>query len=164
MNSYKMAEICFNGDFYRLITMSKGVLRYADPDIEPKYLASDVDDGELGCALRMTFEASRCVSTEDFNKIFHSGVVQERAKEQDKWEVRNYGYKSKKAMMKNMAVCTVLVGDEIKIQPTHKKSLNGYTIKKDTGPFPLFVPKTATDAELGAALREGFKRCTSSIG
>ncbi|PPV06422.1 contact-dependent growth inhibition system immunity protein [Xanthomonas axonopodis pv. vasculorum] len=164
MSSRKMAQVCFNGNFYKLITMSDGMLSYADPDMQAKYLAPDVEDSELGAALRMTFEASKSVGIEDFHKIFHSGIVQERAKEREKWEMKNYGYKSKRAMKRNMAICNVSAGDEIKIQPTHKNSLDGYTIKKDTGTFPLFVPSTATDAELGAALREGFKRCTSSIG
>ncbi|QIE17498.1 contact-dependent growth inhibition system immunity protein [Xanthomonas oryzae] len=80
--------------------------------------------------------------------------------------MKNYGYKTKKAMLRSMDSCSVsalVESEEIKIQPMHQKSLDGYTARKDTGPFPLFVPNTATDAELGAALREGFKRCTSSI-
>ncbi|MGX8282129.1 CdiI family contact-dependent growth inhibition immunity protein [Xanthomonas oryzae pv. oryzae] len=166
MTSSKGANICFNGNFYRFVTMSKGVLWYADPGMQTKYLDPDVADSELGCLLRVTLAASRQVSVEDFHKILNSRIVQERAKEQEKWEMKNYGYKTKKAMLRSMDSCSVsalVESEEIKIQPMHQKSLDGYTARKDTGPFPLFVPNTATDAELGAALREGFKRCTSSI-
>ncbi|WP_428941074.1 contact-dependent growth inhibition system immunity protein [Xanthomonas oryzae] len=167
MTSSKGAKICFNGKFYRFVTMSKGMLWYADPDMQSKYLDPDVADSELGYLLRMTLAESRQVSVEDFHKILNSRIVQERSKEREKWEMKNYGYKTKKAMLRNMITCSISVGnggDQIEIQPTHKDSLDGYTIKKDTGPFPLYIPTTATDAELGAALREGFKRCTSSIG
>ncbi|MGS0537864.1 contact-dependent growth inhibition system immunity protein [Xanthomonas oryzae pv. oryzicola] len=167
MTSSKYADVCFNGKFYRFITMSDGMLLYADPDMQPKYLDPDVADSELGYLLRVTLAESRQISVEDFHKILNSHVVQDRAKEREKWEMKNYGYKSKRSMLRGMNSCSVSAlgeSEDIKIQPMHQKSLDGYTARKDTGPFPLFVPKTATDAELGAALREGFKRCTSSIG
>lgn len=70
----------------------------------------------------------------------------------------------KACYVEKMDSCNVAVFDEkIEIQPLHQKSLDGYTARKDTGPFSSNVPATATDAELGAALREGFKRCTSAI-
>ncbi|MET2524668.1 contact-dependent growth inhibition system immunity protein [Ralstonia pseudosolanacearum] len=158
------ATVDFNGDFYRIITMSQGVMSYAEPSVEPSYLDPQVDDDLLGRALREALAKSRQVSVEDFQKIFQSGVVQKLGKEREALAMEKYGYKTRRAMLKKMDTCSVSVVDnQIEIQPTHQKSLDGWTVTTDEGPFPLYVPGTATDVELGAALREGFKRCTSAI-
>ncbi|WP_459204130.1 contact-dependent growth inhibition system immunity protein (plasmid) [Ralstonia pseudosolanacearum] len=154
----------FNGDFYRIITMSRGMMSYAEPGAEPSYLDPHVDDDLLGRALREALAKSRQVSVEDFQKIFQSGVVQKLGKEREALAMEKYGYRTRRAMLKKMDTCSVsVVENQIEIQPTHQKSLDGWTVTKDEGPFPLYVPGTATDIELGAALREGFKRCTSAI-
>ncbi|WP_197388767.1 contact-dependent growth inhibition system immunity protein [Ralstonia pseudosolanacearum] len=149
----------FNGDFYRIITMSRGMMSYAEPGAEPIYLDPHVDDDSLGKALREALAKSRQVSVEDFQRIFRSGVVQKLGKEREALAMEKYGYKTRRAMLKKMDTCSVsVVENQIEIQPTHQKSLDGWTVTKDEGPFPLYVPGTATDADLGAALREGFKR------
>ncbi|MHA6845547.1 contact-dependent growth inhibition system immunity protein [Ralstonia syzygii] len=159
-----LASAMFNGDFYEIITMSQGMLSYAEPSVSPCYLPPEVDDASLGKALREALAKSQRVEVEKFQEIFHSGIVQKIAKERDALVMKSYGYKTKRAMFQKMDSCSVAVfDDQIEVQPLHQKSLDGYAARKDTGPFPLHVPATATDAELGAALREGFKRCTSAI-
>ena len=140
------------------------MLSYAEPDAQPQHLDPTVDDATLRKLVRDSLVVSRRVSVEEFQTIFHSGVVQKIEKERDAWAMKHYGYKTKRAMYRNMDTCSVaIVGDQIEIQPTNQESLDEYAVGKDEGPFPLYVPATASDAELGAALREGFKRCTSAI-
>lgn len=156
-----LATADFNGDFIRLITMSQGMMGYSEPDAPPQYLVPSVSDEDLGSRLRLALAASKRVPVEEFQKIFRSGIVQEIAKEREKLAMENYGYKTRRAMYKKMDTCTISHFEgRIEIQPSHQKSLDGYTGIEDAA---LDVPVTASDAELGAALREGFKRCTSAI-
>ncbi|WP_197388765.1 contact-dependent growth inhibition system immunity protein [Ralstonia pseudosolanacearum] len=159
-----MATAFSNGDFICIVAQSVGMMAYPEPSASPHYLSPDVGDAALGSALRAALASSKHVSVEEFQKIWNSGVIENIESERDDWIKKQYGYKTKRAMYKNMDTCNVSgIDDRVKIQPTHQKTLDGYTVRKDEGPFPLYVPGAAADAELGAALREGFKRCTSAI-
>lgn len=144
--------------------MSQGMMSYAEPGVPVLYLAPNVTDEELGAALRSSLANSRRVTLEEFQEIFHSRIVQDLEKERTASAISRYGYKTKRAMYKNMDTCTIsLFDDQIEIQPTHQKSLDVYTVRKNGGPFALSVAAAATDAEIGALLREAFTRCTSAI-
>lgn len=158
------AEVYLNEDFFEIITCSRGMLGYAEPSAPPHYLAPDVDNATIGATLRTALAASKRVSVEEFQKIFASGVIQQLGEEREKVAMQKYGYKTKRAMYKNMDNCSVDVVDgKIKIQPMHHKTIDGYSATKD-GPPPLVVDALVSDAELGATLREGFKSCTSAMG
>lgn len=158
------ATVYFNQDYFELCTMSQGMLAYAEPSASPHYLPPDVDDATLGRTLRIALAASKRVSVEEFQKIFQSGVVQQLGKDRDAWAMKQYGYKTKRAMYRKMNCCWISVSDgQIEVAPAHHKTIDGYTANKTDGPFPLYVAETVSDAELGAALREGFMRCTSAI-
>lgn len=158
------ASVLFNGDFFYICTMSRGLLRFAEPDAPPKYLDPNVSDEILGCTLRIALGASKNVSAEEFQRVFQSGVVQRLAEERDVWAMKKYGYKTRRAMYTNMDSCSVTVmTDQIEISPSHHDSIDGYSATKDRGPQPLYVPASISDAGLGVALREGFNRCTSSF-
>lgn len=159
-----VADVYFNRDYFELRTMSQGMLSYAEPSVLPHYLPPDVDDATLGRTLRIALAASKQVSVEEFQKIFQSGVVQQLGKDRAALAMKQYGYKTKRAMYRQMDCCWISVADgQIEIAPAHHKSLDGYTANKIDGPFPLYVAETVSDAELGAALREGFRHCTSSV-
>lgn len=158
------ATVFFNQDFFYLCTMSQGMLAYAEPSAPPYYLPPDVDDATLGRTLRAALAASKLVSVDEFQKIFHSGVVQRVGEEHDALAMKQYGYKTKRAMYRKMNCCWLSVsGGQIEIKPTHHKSTDGYSGISNDGPEILHLPISITDAELGAALREGFSRCTSAI-
>jgi len=157
------ASVSLNKEFFKLITMSQGMLQYAEPAVSPWYLPPSVEDELLGHTLRLALKASRRISVEEFQKLFHSGVVQKNGEERNALAMKQYGYKSKRAMYKHMDNCSISVADgQIEIAPQHHNSLDGYSATTD-GPHPLYIAETATDAELGAALREGFTRCTSAM-
>lgn len=158
------ASVHFNGDFFEVSTMSQGMLDYAEPDSPPHYLAPDVNNETLGHTLRLALKASKRVSVEEFQKIWTSRIVHKLGDERDAWAMKHYGYKTKRAMYKNMDRCSISVADgQIEIAPMHHKSLDGYSGISNDGPEILRIPETATDTELGAALREGFARCTSAL-
>jgi hypothetical protein len=149
--------------FFELVTMSQGMLRYGEPSAPLHHLPPNASDTALGATLRIALSASKRVSVEDFQKIFHSGIIQKTGEDRTKSTMQKYGYKTKRALYKNMMCCWISVLDgKIEIAPSHHKSLDSYTATQD-GPEPLFLDASISDAELGAALREGFKRCTSAV-
>ena len=154
--------VFYNQDFFKVSVMDEGMISFVDPYSSPTYFVPDVDDATLGHAVKVALQAYKPVSMEEFQKIFKSGIVQQRFKEKENDEMLKYNYKTRKALYKNMATCSVyIVDNQIKIQPTHQDSLDGYTVTKDEGPFPLYLPESTSDAELGAELRKGFTLCTS---
>jgi hypothetical protein len=164
MNYSAKANVEFNGDFFRIVTMSQGMLSYAEPSADPIYLVPEVSDSELGRSIRRGLSLSRRVTVSEFQEIFKSKIVELNAKARDDWAIKQFGYKKKRDLSKNMDTCLIQVGDgRIEIQPTHQNSLDTYTITKDDGPFPLYVDENVSDAELGATLKRAMTQCTSSI-
>ncbi len=160
-----VAEVVMNEKFFWFTTMSQGGMNYVEPVSPPRYLLSDADNEAIGEALRLTIAGSRKVSAAEFVKFFNSGHIQQLTEERNKAAMQKYGYKTKRALYKNMLCCWISVFDgKIEIKPTHHKSLDGYSGISNDGPEIQYLPTTCTDAELGAALREGFTRCTSAIG
>lgn len=158
------ANVTFNGDFYEIKTISKGMLGYGDPDVDPQYLPPNSTDEELGVAIKVALSKSKRLNIEDFQKIWKSGAIEETEKLREKNVMREYGYKNKKSLYKNSDTCVISAFDSyIEIQPTHQDSLNGWTVKKDMGLTPLQISHVATDAELGASLRHAFTLCTSAV-
>lgn len=158
------SAVFFNGDFFCIVTQSTGMLAYAEPDAPPRYLPPDVDDATIGKTLRIALVASKQIEPAEFQKIWKSGIIDQNDAARDTFAMQHYGYKSRRAMYKNMDNCLVSASDGmIEISPSHHHGIDGYSADKRIGPFPLSVSDTVTDAELGAAIREGFKRCTSSV-
>jgi hypothetical protein len=117
----------------------------------------------LGVTLRQCLQKSRHIEMTDFQKMFKAGVFNQLDEERNQAAMQKYGYKTKRALYKNMMCCWVSIFDgKIEIAPSHHKSLDSYTATKD-GPEPLVLDALISDAELGAALSEGFKRCTSAV-
>lgn len=158
------ATVMFNGDFFSIVTMSQGLFAFAEPSVEPWYLAADVRNEILGEKLRLALAASKRVGVEEFQKIIHSGVVQRLVEEREAWAITHYGYKSKRAMMRKMDCCWISIFDQkIEIKPTHHKSLDGYSGISEEGPEILRISVDSSDAALGDSVRVGFSRCTSAI-
>lgn len=159
-----MVSVEFNGDFFRVITMSKGMLSYAEPSVDAMYLDTEVGNAALGRVIRQGMSLSRQATLAEFQEIFKSKIVESKAKERDNKAIEQFGYAQKCDMDKYMNTCLVKLQDgNILIQPTHQNSLDTYTISKDDGPFPVCIDEYAGDEELGATLRHAMTQCTSSI-
>jgi hypothetical protein len=131
---------------------------------DPFFLAPDVDDATLGATLRLALAGSKRISAQEFIKLFESRVIHQLSEDRERETMQKYGYKTKRAMYKNMLCCWISVADgKIEIKPTRHKSLDSYSGISNNGPEIQCVPVTISDADLSAALREGFKRCISSV-
>ncbi len=158
------ASVFWNEKFIRISTQAIGMIIVGDPLVEPQYLAHDVDDVMLGTTLRQCLQKSRQIEMTDFQKMFKAGVFNQLDEERSQAAMQKYGYKTKRALYKNMLCCWISVFDgKIEIKPTHHKALDAYSGISNDGPEIQHLPVTCSDAELGAALREGFKHCTSAV-
>ena len=70
------------------------MMGYAEPDAPPHYLPPDVDDATLGRTLRIALAASKRVSVDEFQKIFHSGLIDKVEDERAALAMKQYGYKT----------------------------------------------------------------------
>ena len=161
MKNVKRSCAFFNDNFFWLHTQAVGMINVGDPLVEPEYLAPYVDDAMLGATLRQCLQKSRHIEMSEFQKMFKAGVFNQLDEERGQAAMQKYGYKTKRALYKNMLCCWISMFDgKVKIAPSHQKSVDSYTATKD-GPEPFTLHGPISDAELGAALREGFKRCTA---
>lgn len=151
-------SIGFNGSFFWIETMSKGMLHYGEPDAEQYLLDAGVDDAVLGEMIRKAFSASKTVTVPEFQKIFSSGIIQEKAEERQKFIMQQYGYKNKRALFKGMLSCDVdLRGEEIKLQATRQNGIDGYSA--DTSDYNAIISNNVSDTELALAVKECLKHC-----
>ena len=163
MKDIKRSCTFFNGSFFWLHTQAVGMIAVGDSLVEPVYLAPDVDDVVLGAMLRQCLQKSRHIEMPDFQRMFKAGVFNQLDEERNQAAMQKYGYKTKRALYKNMLCCWIsLVDGRIEIKPTNHKTLDAYSGISNDGPEIQHLAVTCSDAELGAALREGFKRCTSA--
>lgn len=72
-----------------------------------------------------------------------------------------FGYKTKRAMFKNMKSCSVeLVKSAVIFQPSHHEKLEAWSGKGITESDYVVIPANSPPAEVGAALRLAISRCT----
>jgi len=84
----------------------------------------------------------------------------ERYAEWTKDLMARYGYKTKRALFKNMKNCSIAkMSGVITIKPSHHEKLERWTSEKDEFE-DVVIPAESTPAEIGAALRLAFSRCT----
>ncbi|MCI1839687.1 contact-dependent growth inhibition system immunity protein [Achromobacter ruhlandii] len=155
------AIILLNEKFYRVSSLAVALITIDDPDGLRLFLPPEANDEVLGSAVRQALTMSRAVPREYVSQMINSGELKKRDKEEDTLMMRKFGYTSKRSLYKSMKFCSIsMVSEGIKFQPTHRKGLDGYTVRTDLDLVPVIVPQTASDMELGLALREAFTRCT----
>lgn len=133
-------------------------------------LPHDADDDALGTAVWNTLSHSRCVLPEFYPDV--SPEVEcdaelydnsQRAERYEEW-VRHlmgiYGYKTKRALFKNMKSCSIEKKLGIlTISPSIHEKLEAWSgFAKDDGVENVVIPDNSTTAEIGAALRLAFEK------
>jgi len=98
---------------------------------------------------------SKVDAREEFDEIWELNIVQKIAKERDEEIRRIYKYRP---VLRKMKYLSVYINDKhIFIEPTEnygKGYTRGISLEEN-----IYLPLTATDEEIGAAIREGFNRC-----
>ncbi|MCZ8397982.1 contact-dependent growth inhibition system immunity protein [Achromobacter ruhlandii] len=155
------ALVLMNDKFYSVDSLSVGLINITEPDGFQQFLPPDESNQVLGSAVRRALAASKPISLDKVNQVIDSGELKKRDKEYESLMMRKFGYTGKRALYKSMKFCSVsVISEGIEFQPTHRKGLDGFTVRTNLDLVPVIVPQTASDMELGLALREAFTRCT----
>jgi len=148
-----------NGDFIIIETYSSYRMSLADPEAPEHILAPDASNETLGQAVLAALRHSRFLSIEE-DKALYSNFEQ-RCVEWVKEKMDRFGYKTKNALFRKMKHCDIQCKDGLIIlEPSHHAKLALWTgdfINKDEY---VKIPESSSPAEVGAALRLAFSRCT----
>lgn len=155
----KNAAALFNGDFFLIETCSGHRMLHDDPAGAQHYLGPATSDEDLGAAVLDALDRSR------FLPIGEARVLRQGAGERyEEWKravMARYGYKTKRSLFGDMARCNIrMTGNTIKVIPTNHDKLEGWADKSADGSEDVVLPANSSPAEVGAALRLAFNRCT----
>lgn len=151
-----------NGDFILVETNSGLGMKKADPDAPKHFLVMESSDSEIGGAVLSALSRSRQITLEETASFFD---LDRSAKSYADWIaelMRRYGYKTKRALFKNMSNISIGLedfGSAVKFAPMRHKALESWIREKDDGIEDVVVPATSTPAEIGAAFRIALSRC-----
>lgn len=150
-----------NGDFICIETYSGLGLCGQDPQGAQHLLSSGADADAVGTALRDALSRSRLLTLSEYGEFFD---YQKSKQQYTTWIdalMTRYGYKTKRALFKNMKSCSVEVGEGVMtIRPSHHEKLEAWSGDGITEEDYVVIPVDSPPAEIGAALRLAFSRCT----
>lgn len=155
------ANLFSNKDFLIISTYSGLGKTKRDPIFPTHLLSPNVGDEELGKIILQALSDSRTLAELEERVAFFD---LEKGKEQyAAWIAMlmgKYGYKSKKALFKDMKNCGIhCVNGIITISPTRHEKLEGWGREKGDGIEDVILPTTSSPAEIGAGLRLALSRC-----
>jgi hypothetical protein len=146
---------------------------HADPKGKEYFLRTDASDDELGCSILAALAASRFVLPAPRAGSIYSPEVEFDAelydsKSSEEMQVgwikkitEAYGYKTKRALFKDMRYCSVTHHEgTITIRPWHHEKLDSWSGEGFTFEDYLNIRSDSGPAVVGAALRSAFGKCT----
>lgn len=149
-----------NGDFILLETKSGYRSVKTDPEAPRRMLAMDAEAVVIGRAVLDTLQRSRQIDPSDIDVFFDPTTTSVEYDRRNEELMERFGYKSKKALFKNMASVSICRdGGQILLSPLKHDDLEGWGRKKGDGIEDVLVAADVAPAELGAALRLAFSRC-----
>lgn len=153
-----------NGDFILVETWSGYRGPAYDPDGKQIYLPVDVEDTSLGQAVLEALSVSRVIDVKEIPIFFDYQKRQEIYKKWIESLMSRFGYKTKRALFKNMDECGIEVLDgKITLHPQHHEKLEAWGATENGTKDNVIIPADSSPEEIGAALRLAFARCTSSV-
>lgn len=152
-----------NSDFYLVETWSgyRGALR--DPEGRQHALAPAAEAQALGAALTDALACSRFLLPDQFPDFFDLRKAPERHTAWVDKLMNQYGYNTKRALFKNMALCQIslTVGEgPIRIRPMRHDTLEGWVGAQNDGVEDVFLSVDSTPEKMGQGLLLAFTRCT----
>jgi hypothetical protein len=148
--------------FFVIGSYSGYSLEFLDPEAPEFLLNIMASDEELGKAVVESLKNSRFLELEKARELRRITI-----ENYPKWVaglMEKYGYKTKRALFKNMLSCGMrLENGVIIIRPSHHETLEGWGSGKITEKDYVHVTFDAPPAEIGAALRLAFSRCTTKF-
>jgi len=158
----KWASALWNGDFYLIETWTGYRSSGRDPKGKQHMLEPGASLDALGTALLDALSYSRFLSLEELDEFFD---YENRARTYENWVqalIERHGYKSRRALFKNMACCSIEVmveKSEMSITPNRHEKLEAWGREKDDGIEDVIISANSSAAAVGEALRLAFSRC-----
>jgi len=166
------ADAGFNKDFIYVMTHSGYRSSRADPRGVEHHASPEVSDQDLGGMVLDALAHSRFVLPEPRKDVcIHPEVVFDMDlydydltnQRYEKWVKENlerYGYKTKRALFKDMKKCNIeSVGGQIFIRPSCHEKLEAWSGKGISENDHVVIPSSSSSNDVGAALRLAFSRC-----
>ncbi|HDL6961543.1 TPA: CdiI family contact-dependent growth inhibition immunity protein [Yersinia enterocolitica] len=152
---------CFcNNKFLNINTDSGLGLMRRDPLFPPHLLPPDADDKSMGEAVLIALSNSRTLSLEEYGDFFNLEKGQEKYAAWIAMLMEKYGYKTKRALFKDMKNCSIhCINDVITISPTRHEKLEAWGGTGRGGSDKVILSANSSPAEIGAALRLALSRC-----
>ncbi|WP_044469613.1 contact-dependent growth inhibition system immunity protein [Mannheimia massilioguelmaensis] len=153
-----------NKEYVSVMYLHYGMAWITEPNQDIQFYPPDISNIELGMIIKYKLSLSREIGLAEFHKIFNSEEFKSLSKRTEQMLKDIFGYKTKKAIYKNMLFVSVYMNEHsINITPHHQDSLGGYTSVKSTdGKVIEFkYPLLLSDEELGKAVMNAFEYCTS---
>ena len=154
------ASCYWNNEFLSIETMS-GLGRFGDDSLFPPHLLPpDADDKSIGEAVLIALSNSRTLSLEEYSDFFNLEKSQEKYVAWIAMLMEKYGYKTKRALFKDMKNCSIhCINDVITISPTRHEKLEAWGGTGRGGSDKVILSVNSSPAEIGAALRLALSRC-----
>ena len=132
-----------------------------DPLFPPHLLSPESDDESIGKAILQALSDSRTLtSIEDRVELFDLEKGKQRYSERNAMLREKYGYKSKKALFKDMKYCSIhCVNGVINISPSRHEKLEAWGGTGRGGNDKVILSLENSPAEIGAGLRLALSRC-----
>lgn len=150
-----------NQDFILIETCS-GYNRFAkDPKGASHHLSCNTDNESLGRAVIDALSHSRFLTLKEVEEFFDYERIQ---KNYENWRqnlMTRYGYKTKKALFKNMMSVSIEVYEgQMTLMPWSQEKLEAWGPTPNGDADNVIIPADSSSEDIGAALRLAFSRCT----
>lgn len=148
-----------NAEFIDLQTYSGYRSSTIDETGKNHDLSPAVSEEELGDAVLDALVASRFLAVEDMYRL-----NEQAQPAYERWvanKLTRHGYKNRRALFREMKTCSIELQDGlITIVPWHHDKLEGWDGRGISSDMHVVIDSTSGPAEIGAALRLAFSRCT----
>ncbi|EKN6259298.1 contact-dependent growth inhibition system immunity protein [Yersinia enterocolitica] len=149
-----------NNNLLNINTDSGLGLMRIDPFFSPHLLPPNADDKRIGEAVLIALSNSRTLSLEESTDFFDLEKNQEQYVAWIAMLMEKYGYKTKRALFKDMKNCSIhCINDVITISPTRHEKLEAWSGKGIKESDDVVISVNSSPAEIGAALRLALSRC-----
>lgn len=143
----------------------KGLMNVINPNQERVYLEPDISATELGRVIIKKFSESYEITQQEFYDLWNKREeLNKQNKIEEKRIIELYKYKNIKELYKDTLFLSVsILNNILYVTPAHQDGLGTFgTVRDNSGKAVQFeYPTDLSDEELGKAVMEGFKYCTS---
>jgi hypothetical protein len=156
----KRAAAYATKEFITIHTYS-GLGRFAmDPAGKQLFFPTDASDEKLGDGVLQALSVSRFLSPDEIGAFFNLEVTNKNYEDWVELLIQEFGYKSRRALFKNMMRCSIERVDGVTtIRPSKHEKLEAWDGEGIESKDYEIIDETASDAEIGQALKRCFAKC-----